>query len=204
MKHTFFVIEDHTLTNLGIREIIQEKTALECVGFAMNEPEAFEKLTELDMKGQLPRVLILDLFLGEYSGLDVLREVKRHFPSIGVLVYSMYSNPGIVSIVIASGASGFVSKTGSEEELVDAVKQVAEGGSYIQKSLMEPLHTFKSIFLSLTRTEQDILAKLIERKELPQIAQRVELPLHSVESYVSRILSKTGCKNINGLIERFG
>ncbi len=204
MQHSFFVIEDHSLTNLGIRQIIQSKTDLECAGFAITEPEAFEKLTELDMKGKLPKVLILDLFLGEYSGLDILREVKKHFPSIGVVVYSMYSNPGIVSIVVASGASGFVSKAGSESELVDAVMTVMGGGNYVQKSLVEPLHTFKSIFLSLTSTEQDILAKIIERKEIPLIAERLNMPVHSVESYISRILSKTGCKNVNALIERFG
>ena len=204
MKCSFFVIEDHTLTNLGIRQIIQENTDFECAGFASDEPEAFEKLTELDMKGSLPKVLVLDLFLGEYSGVDVLREVKKHFPSIGVVVYSMYSNPGIVSLVLSSGASGFVSKASSETELIEAITAVSSGGTYVQKSLVEPLHTFKSLFLSLTRTEQNILTLVIERNELPQIAEKLNLPLHSVESYLSRIFGKTGCKNVSALIARFG
>lgn len=204
MKNSFFVIEDHSLTNLGIREILQNKTDFTCAGFAMNEPEAFEKLTELDMKGELPKVLVLDLFLGKDSGIDVLREVNKHFPSIGILVYSMYSNPGIVSVVLASGAKGFVSKAGSEGELVEAIRTIASGGTYIQKSLVEPLHTFKSVFLSLTKSEQSVLAKVIERKDIQQISDELEIPTHSVESYLSRIFGKTGCKNVNALIERFG
>ena len=204
MNNSFFVIEDHSLTNLGIREILQNKTDFTCAGFAMDEQEAFEKLTELDMKGALPKVLVLDLFLGKDSGIDVLREVTKHFPSIGVVVYSMYSNPGIVSVVLASGAKGFVSKAGSDHELVDAIRTIASGGTYIQESLVAPLHTFKSIFLSLTKSEQSVLAKVIERKDIQQISEELSIPAHSVESYLSRIFGKTGCKNVNALIERFG
>ncbi len=204
MNNTFFVIEDHSLTNLGIREILQDKTDFTCAGFAMDESDAFEKLTELDMKGALPKVLVLDLFLGKDSGIDVLREVNRHFPSIGVVVYSMYSNPGIVSVVLASGAKGFVSKAGSDMELVEAIKAVASGGTYIQKSLVEPLHMFKNIFLSLTKSEQSVLAKVIERKDIQQISEELSIPTHSIESYLLRIFGKTGCKNVDALIERFG
>ena len=204
MKHSFFVIEDHMLTSLGVRRILEMNTKLTCSGFAMNEPEAFEKLTELAVKGELPEVLILDLFLGEDSGIDVLREVNRHFPSIGIVVYSMYSNPGIVSLVLSGGARGFVSKAGAESELIEAVSVVASGGNYVQKSLVEPLHTFKSIFLSLTKTEQEVLTKIIERKEISQISEELSIPEHSVESYLSRIFSKTGCKNVSALIANFG
>ena len=204
MNNSFFVIEDHSLTNLGIREILQNKTDFTCAGFAMDEQEAFEKLTELDMKGALPKVLVLDLFLGKDSGIDVLREVTKHFPSIGVVVYSMYSNPGIVSVVLASGAKGFVSKAGSDHELVDAIRTIASGGTYIQESLVAPLHTFKSIFLSLTKSEQSVLAKVIERKDIQQISEELSIPAHSVESYLSRIFGKTGCKNVSALIANFG
>jgi CheY-like chemotaxis protein len=123
----------------------------------VSEEEAFEKLTELDMKGSLPKVLVLDLFLGEDSGIDVLREVKKHFPSIGVVVYSMYSNPGIVSLVLENGADGFVSKASHESELVAAIKDVFAGKTHIQESLVEPLHTYKNIFMCLTKKEQAVL-----------------------------------------------
>ncbi|MBB5227227.1 DNA-binding response regulator [Treponema ruminis] len=204
MKHSFFVIEDHSLTNLGIRELLQNNTDLSCEGFAMSEEEAFEKLTELDMKGSLPKVLVLDLFLGEDSGIDVLREVKKHFPSIGVVVYSMYSNPGIVSLVLENGGNGFVSKSSPESELVDAIKEVSAGGSHIQSSLVEPLHTFKNLFQSLTKGEQFVLNKVIERFELNRIAEEMKVPVARVEIFLSRICAKTGCHNHEELIAQFG
>ncbi|WP_294429247.1 response regulator transcription factor [uncultured Treponema sp.] len=204
MKHSFFVIEDHALTNLGIREILQANTDLNCAGFASSEPEAFEKLTELDMTGSLPEVLVLDLFLGEYSGIDILREVNRHFPSIKVVVYSMYSNPGIVSLVLESGAKGFVSKASSEEELVTAIKEISSGKTYIQQSLIERLQTYTCILASLTKSEQSVLKKLLERKNMNQMAAALDMDTRTVESYLSRIRAKTGCRNNDELIAQFG
>lgn len=204
MKHSFFVIEDHTLTNLGIRQILQNATDLACAGFASTEVEAFEKLSELDMKSSLPEVLVLDLFLGEDSGVDILREVKRHFPSVNVVVYSMYANPGIVNLVLESGAKGFVSKAASESELVAAVKEICAGKTYVQKSLLEPLHTYGSVFASLMKAEQAVLNKVIERKEVPLIAEELGIEARAVTSYISRICAKTGCRNAEELIAQFG
>jgi len=204
MKHSFFVIEDHNLTNVGIRELLQKNTDLTCEGFAMSEEEAFEKLTELDMKGSLPQVLVLDLFLGDDSGIDVLREVKKHFPSIGVVVYSMYSNPGIVSLVLENGADGFVSKSSPESELVAAIKDVFAGKTHIQESLVEPLHTYKNIFMCLTKKEQAVLNKVLERKDVAAIAEETEMPVGTVEVHLSRICAKTGCHNLEELIAQFG
>ena len=204
MKHSFFVIEDHSLTNLGIRELLQNNTDLSCEGFAMNESEAFEKLSELDMKSSLPQVLVLDLFLGDDSGIEVLREVKRHFPSIGVVVYSMYSNPGIVNLVLEAGANGFVSKASEESELIAAIKEVSDGGNYVQKSLIEPLQTYESLFACFTKNEKNVLNKVIERKDSETIAEELELTPHLIDSYLSRIIAKTGCRNRDELIAQFG
>lgn len=204
MKHSFFVVEDHSLTNLGIRDLLQKNTDLACEGFASSEEEAFEKLSELDMKSSLPQVLVLDLFLGEDSGIEVLREVNKHFPSIGVVVYSMYSNPGIVSLVLECGARGFVSKSSNECELIAAIKQISSGGTYVQRSLLEPLHTYKNLFACFTKNEQNILNKVFERKDSELIASEMKLTPHLVDSYLSRIYAKTGCRNRDELVALYG
>ena len=204
MKHSFFVIEDHALTNLGIREILQSSTDFFCAGFATNESEAFLKLTELDMTSSLPEILILDLFLGEDSGIDILHEVTKHFPKINVIVYSMYSNPAIVSLVLESGAKGFVSKASPESELINAIHAISNGETYVQQSLLKQLHTYNSIFESLTKTEQNVFRGIIERKNFEKISDEMSISTHSVENYFARILSKTGCRSKDDLIARFG
>ena len=200
----FFVVEDHSLTNLGIRQFFSGKSEYECCGFASEKNEALEKIADLASKDKLPDILILDLNLGDCSGLDILKIVKEKYTSVKVVVYSMYTNPGILSLALDNGALGFVSKDSMEGELEKAVTEVVHGGSYVQQTLITSLFTYRSLLDSLTKQEQNILKKIIERKENEQIAAELNLTIRSVENYLSRIYSKTGCRGHEELIAKFG
>ena len=202
--NTFFVIEDHSLTNLGIRQLLTEHNGFECMGFAFKTDEALQKLSELSEKKALPQILILDLFLGEESGIDLMREVVWKFPSVKILVYSMFSKPGIVTIVLENGAKGFVSKSAPEAELLNAIKIVLGGESYVQQNLVPSLFTYRTMLDSFTRQEQNIFKLLLERKTKAQIASELNLASRSLENYLSRIYSKTGCNDHEDLIRKFG
>ena len=202
--NTFFVIEDHSLTNLGIRQLLTEHNGFECMGFAFKTDEALQKLSELSEKKVLPQILILDLFLGEESGIDLMREVVWKFPSVKILVYSMFSKPGIVTIVLENGAKGFVSKSAPEAELLNAIKIVLGGESYVQQNLVPSLFTYRTMLDSFTRQEQNIFKLLLERKTKAQIASELNLASRSLENYLSRIYSKTGCNDHEELIRKFG
>ena len=191
---TYFVVEDHTLTNLGIRQFFSAKEQYVCKGFAYDKEEALEKLQALAAENKLPSILILDLMLGNASGLDILKVIKEKYDTIKVVVYSMYTNPGILSLALDYGALGFVSKDSMEVELLKAVSSVAEGGSYVQQNLVTSLFTYRNLLDSLTKQEQNILKKIIERKQNEQIASELNLTIRSVENYLSRIYSKTGCR----------
>ena len=205
MKNTsIFVVEDHTLTNLGIRQFFSEKSNFNCCGFASERDEAIEKLAELAQTENLPDVLILDLNLGECSGLDILKVVKEKYPTVKVVVHSMYTNPGILSLALDYGALGFVSKDSMEGELLRAVTDVVNGGSYVQQNLVTSLFTYRNLLDSLTRQEQNIFKKIIERKDNEKIAAELNLTLRSVENYLSRIYGKTGCRGHEELIKKFG
>ena len=201
---TFFVVEDHTLTNRGIRELIGERSRFTCVGFAFSKTECLEKLSGLAEEAKLPDIIILDLFLGEESGLDILRQVKEKLPSIKIIVYSMYAKPGIVSLALEGGAEGFVLKSAPEKELFAAIETVIAGQTYVQQTLVSPLFTYRTIFDGLTRQEQVVFKKLIERKNRTQIAKEMNIVERSLENYLSRIYMKTGCKNHEDLIKKFG
>ena len=201
---TYFVVEDHTLTNLGIRQFFSAKDEFVCKGFAYDKNEATEKMKKLAEENKLPAILILDLMLGNSSGLEILKMVREEYPEIKVVVYSMYTNPGILSLALEYGALGFVSKDSMDVELLKAVNTVAEGGSYVQQSLVTSLFTYRSLLDSLTKQEQNILKKIIERKQNEQIASELNLTIRSIENYLSRIYSKTGCRGHEELIKNFG
>ena len=201
---SYFVVEDHSLTNLGIRQFFSAKEQYVCKGFAYDKEEALEKLQALAAENKLPSILILDLMLGNASGLDILKVIKEKYDTIKVVVYSMYANPGILSLALDYGALGFVSKDSMEVELLKAVSSVAEGGSYVQQNLVTSLFTYRNLLDSLTKQEQNILKKIIERKQNEQIASELNLTIRSVENYLSRIYSKTGCRGHEELVTKFG
>lgn len=202
--YTFFVIEDHTLTNLGIRQLLMEQSGFECMGFAFKTDEALQKLSELSQKNSLPQILILDLFLGEESGIDLMRQLVKEFPSVKILVYSMFAKPGIVSIALECGAKGFVSKSAPEPELLTAIKTVLGGENYVQQNLVPPLFTYRTMLDSFTKQEQKVFKLLLERKSKIQIASELSIANRSLENYLSRIYSKTGCNGHEELIRKFG
>ena len=206
MQHeiTFFVVEDHTLTNKGIRQLLLERKGFTCIGYAHSKKETLEKFSELFESGTLPDILTLDLVLGDESGIDVLREVKLNYPSVKVVAYSMYSKPGIVSLAIENGADGFVLKSAPESELFTAIGKILNGESYVQPNLISPLLTYKTVFDGLTKQEQTIFKKIIERKSKQQIAKELNIVNRSLDNYLSRIYIKTGCKNHEELIKKFG
>lgn len=201
---SFFVVEDHTLTNRGIRELISERGRYSCCGYAFSKDECIKKLYELAKESRLPDILILDLFLGDESGLDILREVKTNLPSVKVIVYSMFAKPGIVSLALEGDADGFVLKSAPESELFAAIEAILAGDTYVQQTLVAPLFTYKSVFDGLTRQEQTVFKKLIERKSRSQITKELNIVERSLENYLSKIYQETGCKNHEELIKKFG
>lgn len=200
----YFVVEDHSLTNLGIRQFFSAKEEYVCCGFAYDKDEAANKLQKLNEENKLPFVLILDLNLGNASGLEILKLVRDKYKSVKVVVYSMYTNPGILSLALDYGALGFVSKDSMEGELLKAVAEVVDGGSYVQQNLVTSLFTYRSLLDSLTKQEQNIFKKIIEQKSNDEIAKELDLSVRSVENYLSRIYSKIGCRGHEELIKKFG
>ena len=199
-----FVVEDHTLTNLGIRQLLESNEGFSCVGFAFGKAETIEKLSELSDSGSLPDILILDLFLGKESGLELLREIRAKFSSIKILVYSMYAKPGILSLALEAGAHGFVEKSAPETILLCAINDILSGQTFVQQNLVSPLITYKTMYDGLTKQEQKIFKKLLERKTKAQIAEELNIVTRSVDNYLSRIFEKTGTKGHEELIEKFG
>ena len=148
--------------------------------------------------------MILDLFLGEERGLDLLREVRTDYPEIKILVYSMYAKPGILSLVLEAGAHGFVEKSAPEPILITAVKSILAGETFVQQNLVAPLFTYKTMFDGLTKQEQNVFKKILERKSKEQIAEELNIIPRSVDNYFTHIFEKTACKNVHELIKKFG
>jgi two-component system, NarL family, invasion response regulator UvrY len=190
-------IDDHQIITNGLENITQKFNFDVTFNNAKNSNEAFRLL-----KNEKVDLIILDISLKGKSGLDVLKEVKSLYPKIPVLMFSLHSNIEFVRRSLKLGASGYVTKDSSEEEIADSIKNIIQKGHYISKDVAETLiFTPESLTHGkLSGREFEILVKIGEGKSVREIAAELYLSENTVETYRSRIKEKMNMKRDADLI----
>ena len=189
------LVDDHQLVRAGLRQTIGAQPDIRIVAECSTGREALNAL-----RSNPCNVLLLDLSLPDMSGLDVLKHVRTHHEGVAVLILSGYPEAQFGLNVLRGGASGFVSKSAGEADLLRAIRQVARGNRYVGPELAdllvnglngtgnEPLHSV------LSEREFQIFCKLAEGVSVTEIAQKLFLSVKTVSTYRTRILEKMGMK----------
>lgn len=195
-----FIADDHLLIREGLKKLLLFETDLKIVGEADNPNDIISFITQNDVD-----VLILDINIPGKSGLDILKELKVLKPDLHVLILSMYPEDQFAERSIKAGASGYLTKETATEELITAIRKVAQGGKYIS-----PLITKKIIFKKETKYEQlheslsdrefQVLKLMARGKSQVNIAAELKLGTSTVNTYRSRILNKLDLKTNADLI----
>jgi len=189
------LVDDHQLVRAGLRQTIGSQPDIRIAAECSSGREALNAL-----RSNPCNVLLLDLSLPDMSGLDVLKHVRTHHEGVAVLILSGYPEAQFGLNVLRGGASGFVSKSAGEADLLRAIRQVARGNRYVGPELAdllvnglngtgnEPLHSV------LSEREFQIFCKLAEGVSVTEIAQKLFLSVKTVSTYRTRILEKMGMK----------
>jgi len=187
-----FLLDDHEVVRQGVRSLLESTGDIRVVGEAGLASEALPRI-----KASNPRVAILDVRLPDGNGVEVCREVRSEFPDVLCLMLTSYTDDEALFEAIMAGASGYVLKQIRGNELVQAVKRVAEG-----ESLLDPAVTGRVLrrlrdpspederLARLTDQERKILDLIAEGCTNRQIGQRLHLAEKTVKNYVSNMLSK--------------
>lgn len=185
------IADDHELIREGVKKIIRSSPDLRVVGEAA---DLAQTLVLVDQ--HQPDVVVLDISLPGYEGLEGLAELRGHHPDLRVVMLSMYSEERYALAALKAGASAYVTKTMAAEELVTAVRLVAEGGNYIGPRLAEQLAQGARApepaapHLSLTGRESQILALIGAGLQVKQVAAELGISVSSVNTYRNRIFQK--------------
>jgi DNA-binding NarL/FixJ family response regulator len=187
-----FLVEDHELFRAGVRGELAGQ--VEIVGEAGTVAEAAPLIRELD-----PDVVLLDVHLPDGGGEAVIATVAPERPSVKFLALSVSDAAEDVIGVIRAGARGYVTKTISSEELVDAIRRVADGDAVFSPRLAgfvldafrsgEPLGTDEELD-TLTAREREVLQLIARGYLYKEIAARLSLSVKTVEAHVSSVLRK--------------
>lgn len=197
------VVDDHTLVRAGLCRLLESEDDIEVVGQSGTGIEAVELCGKLK-----PNVVVLDYNLPDIDGLETTERIVALKSGARVLVLTMYANEEYAIRVIRAGASGFIVKGASTDELIAAVRKVANKGTYVTPSIQEKMlgrigrHDEDAPESLLSNREMQVLLRLARGAATREVAQELSLSLSTVETYRSRILEKLDLRN-NSDLTRF-
>jgi two-component system invasion response regulator UvrY len=185
------IADDHAVVRRGVREILEEAP----LGLFVDEAgSAGETLRAV--RDNAYDIVLLDISFPDGSGLDVLQQIHAHSPQTRVLLLSMYSEDQFARRALRSGASGYLTKDSTPNELVIALQRVIAGGKYVSQLLAERLadeigqEVEKAPHETLSDREFQVLIRLGAAKSIQEIAAELSLSPKTVSTYRSRLLEK--------------
>jgi DNA-binding NarL/FixJ family response regulator len=206
MSYRVLIVEDHKIMRDGIKALLERSSEFTVVGDAETGTEAIQICTEVH-----PDIVLMDIGLPGLNGVESTAELLRHCPSTRVIMLSMYDDEDSVVSSIRAGARGYVVKQASSAELLDALRAVARGSSYLSPHVSERLLSRirrgeaetlgrHPLLAQLTPREFQVLGLIIEGKASKEIAVILNLGVETVRSYRKTMMKKLNVNNVAGLI----
>jgi DNA-binding NarL/FixJ family response regulator len=195
------IIDDHRLFNDGLRLMLNESPDIDVIGQIYYSREAMQKITLLH-----PDVLIIDFNMPELDGLSLTRQITAELANQCILILSMYGEQRYIDDFRRAGALGYMLKTATRAELFTAIRAVARHQPYFDPKLSDVKqfsnHT-DDVFLRkhrLTPREVDIIRLLKEGLSSHQVANRLILSVHTIDTHRKNIYAKLGISTIAELV----
>ena len=193
---SILIADDHAIVRQGLKQIVSGTDDMQVTAEAASGNEAILKIRESE-----PDIVLLDISLGDRNGIDVLKQIKREYPKVRVLMLSMFREDQYAVRAIKAGASGYLNKQSAPAELVSALALVARGRRYVTPEIAELLAD--SINDDQDRAPHELLSDreyqtmlLIAVGKAPgEIAEDLAISIKTFNVYRARILEKMQLKN---------
>lgn len=197
--------DDHPVVLAGIKAMLQAAPEIELVGEAGDGAAALRLV-----RAERPDVAVLDVSMPEMNGVDLARRIAAELPGVRVITLTVHEDRAYVQQLLDAGAKGYLLKRSAAEDLVRAVRAVAEGGLYLDpavagKALAEAAATERASAAesSLSPREADVLRFTAQGYSNKEIAHRLDVGVKTVETYKARAADKLGLRS-RAAIVRYG
>jgi two-component system response regulator NreC len=204
-KVRVLIVDDHAIVRDGVRMILEAQPDIEVVGEASDGREALEAARQLS-----PGVVLMDIAMPGMNGLEATAAIRQELPDVQVLILTMHEDYEYFFEVLRAGASGYVLKGASSDDLVSAIRAVHQGGVYLHPAVaknlvsdyvkrMEPGED-RARYDGLSDRERQVLKLVAEGETSRQIAEELFLSVNTVQTHRAHIMEKLGLHNRTDLI----
>lgn len=192
------LVDDHAVVRAGYRLLLQNAPDIDIVAEAGSGESACRLYAQRD-----PDVVIMDLSLPGMGGLEAIRRILARDAGARILVFSMHDDMAFIDQAINAGARGYLTKSSAPDVLIDAIKAIASGKTYLDTEIAQHLAYRKlrgddTPFAGLSSREFEIFCYLAEGMNTNDIAERLSLSYKTVANYSTQIKSKL---NVNSIAE---
>lgn len=204
-RRRVLIVDDHPIVRLGLARMIESAPDLAVCGDAESVTGAKRAVRELQ-----PDVVVVDLTLGQGDGLELVRDLRAHHPSLPILVLSMHEESIYAERMLAAGARGYIMKEAASDQLLIALRRVLAGKLYLSDALsarlqargtMPPADHAEDPLARLSNREMQVLAKLGRGLSSRDIAADLTLSVKTVESHRQSIKRKLNLATNSQLLQ---
>jgi DNA-binding NarL/FixJ family response regulator len=175
---------------------------IEVVGECLNGVQVIEYLES----NELPNIILLDINMPEMNGVETTRIIRRDFPMVQTLILSMYDTPEFIRNVVNAGASGYVLKNTNKNDLLAAIRTVSHGEKYyasdVVSVVMDSMRKNESgnLNMEITEREKEVMRLIADGLTTNEIADKLFISAHTVNTHRKNLLSKLNIKNTASLV----
>jgi DNA-binding NarL/FixJ family response regulator len=193
-KLRVFVADDHAVLRDGLKALVRAQPDMEIVGEAENGQTTYEKAKDL-----IPDVVLMDISMPGLNGVQATELLRRDCPSVKILILTAYKDKGYLDRLLKVGASGFILKLSAAEELLGAIRLVAEGRTYLDPQMVERItegyvrsKTLKGEVRQreLTAREEEVLRLIARGYSNKEISTQLTIAVKTVESHKANLMQK--------------
>lgn len=193
-----FIVDDHYMIIEGIKALLNADADIEFIGHASTVASCLSFLQRNE-----PDVVLLDINLPDGNGIELCGKIHTQYPALKILGLSTFNEASFIEDIIKNGASGYVLKNASQQELSIAIKNVFSGQKYLsyEASLILRQHVEDEGIPAVTRREKEVLALIADGLTNQEIADKLIISLSTVETHRKNLLAKFRVKNTASLVK---
>ncbi|MBC7868346.1 MAG: response regulator transcription factor [Gloeobacteraceae cyanobacterium ES-bin-316] len=193
-----YIVEDHAVVIEGIYSLLQKEKDIEVCGYASNAGNCLQYFTN-----HTADVILMDISLPDMNGVDLCKAIKKNYPGIMVLALTSFSQGTYVRKMMENGASGYLLKNAGKREIIEAIKIVTTGNTYLTFDAGLALKSetqLQNAIPPLTKREKEVLAHIAEGLTNIQISKELFISIDTVDSHRKNLHAKLNVKNTATLI----